>query len=454
MTTPPEVASTVHVRLSWLPYPESPTAGRLLAHRSVAAPAAPAVDEFWISDEVDAHDVRALRDAGTMFAWRRLLWGQAVLYLPGSVLLRPMVPADLGELNARLARRPWRPLFEISAAVVDDGSGPRCDAVDVAAAPRDVLSHALRPLLEPALDELVADATADPVRLDVPPEPDLRTAIHRHLELHDVNGVQVGDHNLQINRFVMRAPEVRLDFMAVLQRADVRRAVAELQNEPTNEALRQRLVDTLAGAGWAVESRPVHLAAGGVHRPGFLDLLGRLLLFDVGSDVRGLQIGDHNVQRNTFVYGVTSPGGAELLHARPDLARALVDYLCPSELAAPTLATLQRTFLKEIAALPVEWTDGRHRAVQLGPPGPLDVLTVNRTDGLTVGHGNRMRSTQHVEVGRARIAAPRPPSVREPVRRPARHGQVAEPVRRPVEVPAPTEPSRVRGRRPISRPGL
>jgi hypothetical protein len=164
-----------------------------------------------------------------------------------------------------------------------------------------------------------------------------------------------------------------------------------------------------------------------------------LLLFDV----RGLQVGDHNTQRNTFVCAITDTlKGAELLRGRPDLARALTDYVCPRDVGASNLAMLQRGFRAEIERLPLNWTDDRDRGVQLSPPGGLEGLRISRTDALTVGYGNIMRVEEGVEIDSVHIAAPSAPTRVPALERPIARGQTT-----------PSVAQRVDGRR-VSQPDL
>ncbi|MEU7972455.1 hypothetical protein AB0B48_10475 [Micromonospora sp. NPDC049089] len=72
-----------------------------------------------------------------------------------------------------------------------------------------------------------------------------------------------------------------------------------------------------------VDSRPLVLTAR-VRDPGFWE---GLLIVD---DVRGVQVGNHGTQRNTFRYTVMEePRAAALLREDFDLALALAGCLCP-----------------------------------------------------------------------------------------------------------------------------
>jgi hypothetical protein len=420
---------TVHVRLGWLPERAGGVRGRLLAVRGVGTPGDTPVVEFWLSAPAEMEIIGDPATPEIVQGWRQFLLGRPLAWLGGPPPLEPADLAGLRSIERRWACGPCRPLLDVAAAVRATRSRAVFEYADVAAVDAEVLAHAVRPTVETALDSLTVagPGTGRPDPADqrllwpdrrIDRDRQLRAALRERIELHDVSGAQVGDHNIQINRFVVRSPRVDLDLNAVLRRSDVQGAMRALQADPTNASLRQEVVDRLASTGLSFESRPARLTAGEVRRGWFADFLRRLLLFDV----RGLQVGDHNTQRNTFVCAISDTvKGAELLRGRPDLARALTDYVCPRDTGGSNLAMLQRSFRAEIESLPLDWTDDRDRGVRLAPPGALDVLRVNRTDALTVGRDNIMRVEELVEIEVVHIAAtPAPTWVSTRARRVAR----------------------------------
>jgi hypothetical protein len=224
------------------------------------------------------------------------------------------------------------------------------------------------------------------------------------VELVGVRGAQIGDHNRQINRFVVRSDRLDLDFGAVLRRPGVVAAVDRLRADPADRALRDDVVRALAATGWFIDASPLVITAG---EPA-LGFLERILLFVV-PPAQAVQVGDHGTQHNTFSYVVTdAPDAARMLASRPGLARELADHVCPPGDAGRTCPPggtpvapdrLERALLAELEHLPVRWSDDRARAVQHETPVGPGPLRVENADGVTIGQENSINVEHIVDIG-------------------------------------------------------
>ncbi len=124
-------------------------------------------------------------------------------------------------------------------------------------------------------------------------------------------------------------------------------------------------------------------------------------------DTRGVQIGDHNTQRNTFRYTVTdSPRVSALLRQDLDLARDLADYLCPAAGDVGDLTTLRSQVDRSLSGLGIKLD--RNADQQLRAPLPGNKPRIFRTDGLTVGDHNVQSSTREVRLTVRRLRLPDP----------------------------------------------
>ncbi|MEK8106602.1 hypothetical protein NKG94_17590 [Micromonospora sp. M12] len=180
-----------------------------------------------------------------------------------------------------------------------------------------------------------------------------------------MRGAQIGNHNRQSNRFVVHRPDRAIDFGDVLDRENVHQAIRRLSERPGDRGLRDDLVTALRRTtGGRVDSRPMVLTAR-VGEPGFWE---SLLIVD---DVRGMQVGNHGTQRNTFRYTVMDePRAAALLRENPGLARALADCLCPRDGRGDVNAVARRLDT-HLRSLPVEVD--RDRGMAIGTPGRASI---------------------------------------------------------------------------------
>lgn len=259
-----------------------------------------------------------------------------------------------------------------------------------------------RPSAEPTGDP--SSDPADDPPAERPGNPTAEPAGGPSVELVGVRGAQIGDHNRQINRYVVRSDRLDLDFGAVLRRPGVVAAVDRLRADPADRALRDDVVRALAATGWFIDASPLVITAG---EPA-LGFLERILLF-VAPPTQAVQVGNHGRQENTFSYVVTdAPDAARMLAARPGLARELADHVCPpgdADQTCPPGGTpvapyrLERALLAELEHLPVRWSDDRARAVQHETPVGPESLRVENTDGVTIGDENSMHVEQVVDIG-------------------------------------------------------
>ncbi|MBL7253264.1 hypothetical protein [Paractinoplanes lichenicola] len=219
--------------------------------------------------------------------------------------------------------------------------------------------------------------------------------------LRDVRGVQIGDHNVQINRFIARNEELSLDFEEVLRRTDVRVAIRSLQRDPSDNDRRKDLERVLRDNGWSFFPKRQFLEARSEGERGLLRGL-------VSFESRGLQIGDGGEQRNTFVYRAWSPDAAELLRGDRDVARALTVYLCPRTDGDRDFEVLRGVLERSISELPIRWD--RDRLVQYRAPRAGETVRVERADAVSIGDFRSVRSTEErdIRIARRRTAIPKP----------------------------------------------
>ena len=404
MTDETDDLFTVVLRLLWISGSESDaTTGRLLVYRTVAGGRDRPVPEIWLSDVVDELDLLAIRPKSrpSPRVWRRLAVG---LRVPGIDEPVPMRPADrdtLAEIVRRLGPSTGhgddgsRPLLELRTRTRAGDDGPTVESARLACHDTDVLAHPLRSAVEQTVRDLHRSGAAQlrPAMGAADRDTKLRDEVAARIRFEDVRGAQVGDHNVQVNRFIARAERQDVNFDDVLQRDSVVTALERLQRDPDSAGLRQSLVAAMAAEGWWLMARPTRIEAR--EGSGFAEFLRGLVMFDV----RGLQSGDHNRQDNTFVYAISSsPTGFELLRGNTRLARALADHICPASDAEPNVAILHHRLGETMRALPVEWRDGRVHGLQANPPGEAEALRLRRIDGVTIGADNRQLTSEAVDI--------------------------------------------------------
>lgn len=200
-----------------------------------------------------------------------------------------------------------------------------------------------------------------------------------------VDGAQVGDHNLQVNRFRCQV-DPQIDLRALWHDRSVQTALAEFAASRGDPEKRQAAVDALCEAGerghttWTpAEEHRVRLGGdGSVHTR----LAGTVVL----SDCRGVQIGDHVRQYNTFTSTI-SPDvkTGELLREHPEVVESIVDFACQTD------ATGRRDVERALNA--AVCGDASGPLLREPGSGTLPWATFRRTDeiALSIGAHNRVQ---------------------------------------------------------------
>jgi hypothetical protein len=202
------------------------------------------------------------------------------------------------------------------------------------------------------------------------------------IHLAGARGVQIGDHNLQVDRYHVQV-NASVDLASALRQGRVVRALCALMAAPQRSDLRVRAVGALTDPVWSGPGRTsFDLSAARTVDDSWWDWL--LILRP-----QGVQIGDHSQQTNTFAY-VISPTieGAVLLAGEPSLAAALVDVICPPVPGSDDKAALAARMHDAVRAIGVDLDYGGTRALSRPAPVAGELLTLNRVDGAAVGSNN------------------------------------------------------------------
>lgn len=259
-------------------------------------------------------------------------------------------------------------------------------------------------------------------------------------------GVQVGDHNRQLNhyRFKIERPRVSLDHLLEGHPVRLRsfeRLVANPHSWMANYAFRRHL-----SAGPARPSSRVLFA----DRSRAPTVRIRARVGEYGATVvensRGVQVADHSIQRNDFNYKLAGQEISleRMLHDRPDLARGLA-----MTVRHPGNPAVQRSFTRQISNVYTRGSAPSLRILNQDLPGSR--LSVEQSAGVQLGTGNIRRDRLSVDIRRLaltgwdstaeRIAA----KIDEPA--PARQS-----VDGPDAVPSPAAPPAARPAPGISLP--
>ena len=254
--------------------------------------------------------------------------------------------------------------------------------VRVSPAPQDILA----PRTVTAGSVTGADVTVHRVRLG----PDVR-----RITVARSAGVQVGNHNRQLNRYQFRMdrPQVSLDHLLKGHPATLRsfeRLVANPRSWLANYAFRHRLPTGPATPGRGVlfadtsRIRAMRISAR-------VDEHGATVV----DNSRGVQVGDHNRMRNDFSYKLT---GQELslgrmLHDRPDLARSLA-----MTVRHPGNPAVQRSFTRQVSAAYTHGSAPSLRILNQDLPGGN--LFVHESAGAQIGIGNTRTDRVSVDIRR------------------------------------------------------
>jgi hypothetical protein len=375
--------TNIDVLLWWLPADGS---SLLLMQRRFLG-----TDEFWISGQIDVPDLAILRtDPQTATALKRLLLG---LHLPE--LHAPIAFRRAGREAAQAVRQGApHPLVAATLGYSDEQGVvvPKDGRLSVARGEpgASALATAFREALDAAglsRSERVAEDIEPRVRVFERGRlvAELRADVAGRVDLDDVRGYQIGDRNIQVNRFVAETRNTTVSFDEILRRDDVQAATRALLEDPENESLRTKLVDRIRDHGWTFRTEEVTISARCKDR----GLLADMMAFDT----RGAQIGDHNTQRNTFVYTVErGPDMTKLVRQNARVAEEFADYLCPRSGQDRDLGTLRAEVDRAVRELGVTWN--RDRSVRAPLPRGVD-LHITRVDGASIG---RSRIEHHEEV--------------------------------------------------------
>jgi hypothetical protein len=144
-----------------------------------------------------------------------------------------------------------------------------------------------------------------------------------------VDGGQVGEHNKQVNLFRYRL-EPTIDLRTVLERAQVRSALAEFAVSRGDPAAREEAIKAIQSmrtsvrTDWGRGDGRVDSLQGAAHGS-VSTLAGTVVL----CDCRGIQVGNHLRQYNTFAFVLAPTLDVHKLFAEhPDVVETIVDYAC------------------------------------------------------------------------------------------------------------------------------
>lgn len=180
-----------------------------------------------------------------------------------------------------------------------------------------------------------------------------------------VDGGQVGDHNEQTNLYCYRL-NPQIDLRAVLAEPTVRIALAEFAASGGDPAKRDAAISALCTASTGGQSdwgevHRVELRESGQETVSWLR--GTVVI----SDCRGIQVGNHVRQFNTFAH-VLAPrvDAGELMREHPDVVEAIVDYSVGA--AGQSQHTVQQQLSAAVCAAELERDMRREEEASVRPP--------------------------------------------------------------------------------------
>jgi hypothetical protein len=213
----------------------------------------------------------------------------------------------------------------------------------------------------------------------------------------NVRGLQVGDHNLQINTYVYEVKQPRVNLSDVLERPQVKLALANLRNDPNSGALRRRADRALASVapGWLSKpGDPVKSVKG---TSGGRRYTGSITSFLFVDRSQGIQVGDHVTQRNHYVYTVASSKHvAELLAGRRQVRAAIVDCFCSAN-QNRAIDALGGQISRSLKAS-VEASRSIRKAGDVYPGFRTGELHIKDVDGVAVGNDLAQKNAAQVNV--------------------------------------------------------
>lgn len=219
-------------------------------------------------------------------------------------------------------------------------------------------------------------------------------------------GVQVGDHNVQVNSYEFDVRRVDVELDRVLVRRDVRAALSRLAADPENATLRARADDVLgAGPLFAHHPQVRTRVKPVVARTGSTGLWNAVVV----RDSQGVQISENAWQENLFVYVTTAElDGRQLLRDSPELRESLIASCCGQE------ATGGDASVRESLKLAIEDAVShsgvvRDRGVQV-EPSPRCTVVIQDAQGVSVGRSHQQSSVK-VDVRPTAVSDPDPDHV-------------------------------------------
>jgi tetratricopeptide (TPR) repeat protein len=369
--------------------------------------------EAWVADGLQ-QPIAAM--TGTWVptpSWSDLLYGHQVGTIDGVTPLRETNSETRDRILEDLSASPQtgnsRTLLEIRADV-QRGTDLDCLISTIVERPSgDLFAAVVSPSLHRALGDLEHQETSLDQGEQSKGAPSERRAeaLATQVRIKDSRAVQIGNHNLQLNTFVVETPAEDFNFEKALQPSGVADALSKLQENPHDERLRDIFVSRL-GARVSWSPRQVTVPR---DKPKLTDFLSRLISFDV----KGVQIGDNNRQRNVLTYaGSPRSSDASLLLNDKAMARDYADYVCPRPGSGRSAAKLMRTMEKAIETWDVIWADGRRHGIKVAPE-PGSMVCIERVDGGIIGKGSRQLN--EVRVRPVHLQPPPIPKIEPTIRR-------------------------------------
>jgi RIP homotypic interaction motif len=234
--------------------------------------------------------------------------------VPHASVARQALTVDLGDAKVRLQQEElWARIAGARLAVV------RQPAPAANATSEPVWLHWERQMTQGAA-----------LRVSTGAEPALDPAVDAVVAVFiGVEGGQIGDHNEQFNLFRYRL-EPTIDLRAVLGHAPVQAALARFAASEGDPSEREAAIDAVRSArnggrtDWG-HGEPRVDPLPPPESGSFAWLSGTVVI----CDCRGIQVGNHLRQYNTFS-SVLAPtiDACELFRENPDLVETIVDYAC------------------------------------------------------------------------------------------------------------------------------
>ena len=232
-------------------------------------------------------------------------------------------------------------------------------------------------------------------------EPDLRLEPGDHfvITLIDVDGAVVGNDSLQINVFEFEV-NATLDLAPILRQRDVRDALSAYAVDPADPEKRQGAIESLRSSptGRQIDWGQAWERSHAIHRQsdGSIGWLGGTVVL---SGCRGVQIGNHVKQHNTFTHVVSPRVSGQLFVTNPEVVESIVDFACRTD--GPSNRLLQERLADAVCASArgaLERTpgSGQHSTAN---------LTLKHEQAQIIGSANEQRDSYDVTASIKKLAA-------------------------------------------------